>query len=197
MAPPPEMRRTTVMSGLLAVALVAQRLERADDHGGFVPVPEPDCGLALPLGDLPGQHLVQGDLLDHRYDLRAQDLPVMVFPLGGVAQRAAHHPGHCIGIKTEHHRALAQSCGDRVADGGVAGIGAQPGERCIQVFQRVIGLKEEVPVQRSGGDHLIRGIQIHNDQFAADYLVFTVMHHAAILSLTTSSTSGWALALTR
>src|SRR5699024_1667928 len=126
-------------------------------------------------GDLAGEHLIQGDLLGDRDGGGGDDLPVVVRPGGGVAQGAAHHAGHGLGVEADHFGALAQAADHGLADGGVRGVGGQPDQRPVQVLQRLVGFQEEVPVDVGGGDNPVGAVQVGDDQLAAHDLVLAVV----------------------
>ncbi|SIH00835.1 Uncharacterised protein [Mycobacteroides abscessus subsp. abscessus] len=157
--------------------LVDVGLERADDGGGVVPFPEPQGGPAPARGDLFEEHLVEGDVEVRRQDFAADDLPVEV----GEVRGRSEGPTHCCGdvrggepVHGEFGAVRRERCVETFAQLRIVGgdVGADEGRCEIEVG--VLGFEEEVAGDRGPGDGLSVGLDVGDDEFAADDLVLRV-----------------------
>ena len=90
----------------LEVHLVAQRLERPDDHRGLHPLPEPQGRAAPPRRQLLGEHLVERGVQRRGQRPGVDQLERVVAPAGRVPERPPHRDRHGVGVEPDHRDRL-------------------------------------------------------------------------------------------
>lgn len=123
---------------------------------------------------LPGEDLVQGQVLQSGAHLRGDHLPLVVAPARGLGQCTAHGNHHGSGVEAEQHGVARQRRLDPGRHLLRTGVLVQTGEGGVDVRERLVGLEEEVAVDGDLGQPVVVDGEVRDHQLPAEDLVLSV-----------------------
>ena len=161
-------------AGLAGIDLVAQRLEAADDHGGRRPLPDPQRRRAPPGRDLAQEYLVDRHVQHRVLRAFADELPVVIAPVAGPEDRAAHGDGHRARTDPGGHRLAAERRPDARGDRRGVRAHREPGHRGAEPLEHAAGSREEAVADPDADQAAACHLDVRRYELAAGRLVLTV-----------------------